>query len=506
VAAWFFAPAGEKPDSDLQQLRAEIRELRRAIKIAMARASDGGAGKRELQSRVGGGPIRTTRRRRRGHGMARGSKGSVVLGETPFAVVDVEATGIYPGGHDRIVEVAVVRTTPGCEVVEEWTTLVNPGRDIGRTDIHGIRAGDVTHAPVFEEIAADLGARLQGTVVASHNLRFDLGFLGAEYRRCAIRFPEIPGLCTLALAYKLLPDSPSRKLEYCCEQAGILYADEHTALGDARATACLLAEFLRRAKGLGLDTLDELGCAPLESPGGDWLLGVAATGKHLAREAARKRRAEERSYLARLVHGMLGDEAKTAREGEYLGLVDRALQDRRVSTEEAMLLRDMAQSWGMSREEVLRAHRAYLAGLASEALADGHVSEAERRDLDEVCDMLGLHRMVLDVLLTEAPAHSERRASPVILPGSGNDLKGKSVCFTGELVGTYRRERITREVAEQLATQAGVEVRPSVTKVLDVLVVADPDTQSTKARKARQYGVRIMSASAFWKAIGIKVD
>ena len=34
------------------------------------------------------------------------------LGETPFAVVDVEATGIYPGGHDRIIEVAVVRMSP----------------------------------------------------------------------------------------------------------------------------------------------------------------------------------------------------------------------------------------------------------------------------------------------------------------------------------------------------------------------------------------------------------
>jgi DNA polymerase III epsilon subunit-like protein len=39
-----------------------------------------------------------------------------VLGETPFAVVDVETTGIYPGGHDRVIEVAIVRMSPGLEI------------------------------------------------------------------------------------------------------------------------------------------------------------------------------------------------------------------------------------------------------------------------------------------------------------------------------------------------------------------------------------------------------
>lgn len=72
------------------------------------------------------------------------------LGDVPFAVVDIEATGIYPGGHDRIIEIAVVHMSPRLEIKDEWATLVNPGRDIGRTKIHGIVAGDVTHAPVFE--------------------------------------------------------------------------------------------------------------------------------------------------------------------------------------------------------------------------------------------------------------------------------------------------------------------------------------------------------------------
>jgi DNA polymerase-3 subunit epsilon len=46
----------------------------------------------------------------------------------------------------------------------------------------------------------------------------------------------------------------------------------------------------------------------------------------------------------------------------------------------------------------------------------------------------------------------------------------------------------------------------SVTKKLDLLVIADPHTQSGKAKKARQYGVRIMHEPVFWKAIGVSVE
>ncbi len=39
-----------------------------------------------------------------------------------------------------------------------------------------------------------------------------------------------------------------------------------------------------------------------------------------------------------------------------------------------------------------------------------------------------------------------------------------------------------------------------------ICVVADPDTQSGKAKEAREYGTRIMAEAAFWKAIGANVE
>ena len=87
-----------------------------------------------------------------------------------------------------------------------------------------------------------------------------------------------------------------------------------------------------------------------------------------------------------------------------------------------------------------------------------------------------------------------------------NELSGKTVCFTGELQTSINGHPITREIAEALAQQAGLVVANTVTKKLDILVVADPNTQSGKAKKARDYGIRILPDAVFWRLIGIAVD
>jgi DNA polymerase III subunit epsilon len=41
---------------------------------------------------------------------------------------------------------------------------------------------------------------------------------------------------------------------------------------------------------------------------------------------------------------------------------------------------------------------------------------------------------------------------------------------------------------------------------LDLLVVADPDSMSGKAKKAREYGIRIVAEPVFWSMMGVNVD
>ncbi len=116
------------------------------------------------------------------------------------------------------------------------------------------------------------------------------------------------------------------------------------------------------------------------------------------------------------------------------------------------------------------------------------------------CFAYALPSAVLEGLLA-APRETAAGAQA----GNRNDLSGKAVCFTGEITSFFQGERITRAVAENLAARAGLKVLANVTRKLDILVVADPETISPKAKKARDNGTRIMAQAAFWKTIGVDV-
>jgi DNA polymerase-3 subunit epsilon len=427
-----------------------------------------------------------------------------MLGVTPFAVVDVETTGFSPRLHDRVIEVAVVRLTPDGTIEDEYATLLNPGRDVGPTHVHGISAADVRHAPAFAEVVGDVAVRLAGAVVVGHNVRFDLGFLTAEFGRVGVSMPPLPAVCTLRLAYLLEPAMASRRLRDCCRHAGVAADGAHSALGDAHTTARLLAAYLTAALTRGLDGFAALGCQPLTWPEACWCT-VSPSGRSTRREQALQARREQTTYLARLVEQLDSVGVAEPEVAAYLDVLDRALEDRRISEGEAEALLATAQEWGLSGDQITAAHHRYLQALVAAARADGVVTPAERRDLDGVCALLGLAPTVLDPLLadpTPPVGENQDAAAPARM---GDDLAGRTVCFTGALSSRLDGELISRARAEELAAAAGLVVLPRVTKSLDVLVVADPDTLSSKTRKAREYGTRIMAEAVFWRAIGVAV-
>lgn len=85
-----------------------------------------------------------------------------------FAVIDFETTGLFPGEHDRVIEVAVVHSDPHGTITGRWETLINPGRDLGPQRLHQIRAADVMKAPFFVQIAGQLLELLRGRVLVAH--------------------------------------------------------------------------------------------------------------------------------------------------------------------------------------------------------------------------------------------------------------------------------------------------------------------------------------------------
>ena len=162
-----------------------------------------------------------------------------------YAVVDLETSGFSPPSGE-IVEIAVVHVDPTGRQTGSWDSLVRPSGGVGATWLHGVTAGMVRDAPDFSAVAEALHALLVGRVVVAHNLGFDGKFLVSEFAAAGLPAPEIQdGICTLRLAQSHLP-GPPHKLANCCDHLGIELTNAHAALGDATATAELLAHFIHQ--------------------------------------------------------------------------------------------------------------------------------------------------------------------------------------------------------------------------------------------------------------------
>jgi ATP-dependent Lhr-like helicase len=423
----------------------------------------------------------------------------VSLHEQEFCVFDVETTGFSPRLGDRVVEIAVVRMRGDGTVLAEWSTLVDPGRDIGATHVHGITATDVVGAPRFADVAGDILSQISGAVLVAHNFRFDHSFLAAEFARAGLTLPEFPALCTLSLGSLVQPGATSRRLVACCERLGIALPDAHDALADARATAKILLAYLAIAAERGRRTLYEIGCVPLVWPAE--LPAVEPSARRQIRGTGNARIERQGQQLAELVQRLPDASPDDPDTAAYLELLDRALEDRRLTSLEAAALATTAAEWGLNANRVKLIHEQYFNTLLDTAIADGVISDIEHNDLRLVGSLLDIHRDTVERRIHDAdlPAPSE----VVHLSAS---LAGLSVCFTGTLSGRINGEPISRDEAHRLAAKAELVVKKHVSKGLDLLVVADPDSRSGKARKARELGTRVVAEAVFWAAIGAAID
>jgi DNA polymerase-3 subunit epsilon len=197
-----------------------------------------------------------------------------------------------------------------------------------------------------------------------------------------------------------------------------------------------------------------------------------------------RRRAEEREphFLTRLVDRL--PRLRDSKADGYLDLLDQALLDRHISASEADDLVATADDLGLARADVEHLHDRYLSSLAAVALEDQILTPAERRDLDDVAALLGLTGTDVDKALAGAaesavPARPRWQLNP-----------GDVVVFTGSM-------EPPRELWEVGAVTHGLGVGDNVTRRTRLLVAADPDSMSGKAKKARQYGIPIVHPTAY---------
>jgi NAD-dependent DNA ligase len=106
----------------------------------------------------------------------------------------------------------------------------------------------------------------------------------------------------------------------------------------------------------------------------------------------------------------------------------------------------------------------------------------------------GCSAQALDIADVTIPAVTETQRSVDL-------AEGTRVCATG--TATIGGEAIGRDALERLAALAGLVPVSTVTKTsCGLLVAADASSSSGKARKARDYGIPVLSVANFIEQLG----
>ena len=163
--------------------------------------------------------------------------------EVKFAIIDIETTGGGIKGN-KITEICVLVVQNG-EVINEYTSLVNPGTEIPLyiETLTNINDKMLVDAPKFSEIASKIQEITRDCIFVAHNVNFDYNIIKAEFESLNLSFQR-KRLCTVRLAKKLIPGLFSYSLGNLCTSINIPHDNKHRAYGDCEATVTLFKRFI----------------------------------------------------------------------------------------------------------------------------------------------------------------------------------------------------------------------------------------------------------------------
>ncbi|MDE7157059.1 MAG: topoisomerase DNA-binding C4 zinc finger domain-containing protein [Lachnospiraceae bacterium] len=150
-----------------------------------------------------------------------------------YVVFDLETTGISPLSDD-IIEISALKVVNGM-VVEEFSSLINPGRPIPyqATRVNHITDEMVQNAP---DIAWGIQRFLEFTgnhILVGHNIHnFDLNFIYDAVMHLYGKEFQNDYIDTLVMSKKCLPQLPSHKLVDIAAYFGLNTNGAHRALQD----------------------------------------------------------------------------------------------------------------------------------------------------------------------------------------------------------------------------------------------------------------------------------
>ena len=182
--------------------------------------------------------------------------------------LDTETTGLSADNGDRVIEIGCVELLNRKLTGNNLHFYLNPGRDSHEEalKVHGLTSEFLRDKPVFEAVADDLLAYLQGAEVIIHNAPFDMGFLNKELAllgRAPLREVVLSVTDTLALAKEMFPGKRN-SLDALCSRLGVDNSGRtlHGALLDAELLADVYINMTRGQEALLIDAGSSHGDGP----------------------------------------------------------------------------------------------------------------------------------------------------------------------------------------------------------------------------------------------------
>ncbi|MEY8293731.1 PolC-type DNA polymerase III [Limosilactobacillus caviae] len=171
-----------------------------------------------------------------------------LLAHQTYVIFDVETTGLS-AIYDKVIELSAVKMQDG-NVLERFDEFIDPGFPLSEqtTNLTSITTEMVQGSKTEEEVFKMFKDFCKGSIIAGHNVSFDMGFMNTGYERHQMERITEPVIDTLPLARFLYPDMRGYRLNTLSKKFKVALEHHHRANYDSEATGHLLYKFLKDAE------------------------------------------------------------------------------------------------------------------------------------------------------------------------------------------------------------------------------------------------------------------
>ncbi|MFD2707175.1 exonuclease domain-containing protein [Salibacterium lacus] len=178
-----------------------------------------------------------------------------------FTVLDLETSGFYPDGGDKILSIGAVKVRKGKVEHGEtfYSTIAEPDAlSPEAAELTGLTKEELESSPPLADVLQQFYSFIHTDILVAHHARHEKKFLQhATYQASGMHFKH--RLLDTSFLYQIaVPDQETHELDTCCNHYRIPVNNRHHALEDAILAAELWVCTMKEAVESGYETLQDV--------------------------------------------------------------------------------------------------------------------------------------------------------------------------------------------------------------------------------------------------------